>query len=418
MRILMFGWEFPPYMSGGLGTACFGMTKALVERGHRICFVLPSVSEETSSCHVELLSAASVPLSEEAQKWLSENLDIRRIRSTLRPYSSPSGGGLPPARQNRSRSFVDLTGQYGSNLMSEVIRYGMVSATISAEQTFDLIHAHDWMSVFAGLRAKSITGKPLILHIHALEFDRSGENVNRDIYEIERWGMNEADAVIAVSHYTKARIVERYGIPAGKVFVVHNAVSRKEAQSSLHATKPPGRRIVLFLGRITFQKGPDYFVEAAARLLRRIPDLTFVMAGSGDMMVRMVERVAELGIGRHFHFTGFLRGEDVERMFAMSDLYVMPSVSEPFGISPLEAMVCDIPVILSKSSGVAEVLPHAPQVDFWDVDGMVDKMASVLNDPGLSRRIVEDCRSEMQRITWDRAAEELESVYRRFIRSG
>ncbi len=417
MRILMFGWEFPPHMSGGLGTACYGMTKALVERGHQILFVLPSAIDEACDSHVELLSASRVPLSEEAERRLT-GFDLRRIRSSLRPYMSPAGTGRPPAaRRSGSRSFVDLTGQYGPDLLSEVVRYGMVAGDIGAGRTFDVIHAHDWMSVFAGLRARSSSGKPLVLHIHALEYDRSGENINRDIFEIERWGMSQADAVVAVSHYTKGRIVELYGIPAEKIFVVHNAVSRSEAQSSLQVVKIPVRKIVLFLGRITFQKGPDYFVAAAARLLQQIPDLTFVMAGSGDMMIRMVERVAELGIGQHFHFTGFLRGEDVERMFAMSDLYVMPSVSEPFGISPLEAMMYDVPVILSKSSGVAEVLRHAPQVDFWDVDGMAEKMAALLSDPELARRVVEDCRTEMQRLHWDRAAEELESVYHRLVKS-
>ncbi|HOG16963.1 MAG TPA: glycosyltransferase family 4 protein [Syntrophales bacterium] len=418
MRILMFGWEFPPHMSGGLGTACFGMTKALVERGHHILFVLPSASEETCDSHVELLSASRIPLSEDAERGPLTGLDLHRIRSSLRPYPSPSGHRQPPPRRSGGRSYVDLTGQYGPDLLSEVIRYGNVAGAVGAGKAFDVIHAHDWMSVFAGLRARSSSGKPLVLHIHALEYDRSGENINRDIFEIERWGMTQADAVVAVSHYTKGRIVELYGIPAEKIFVVHNAVSRSEAQSSLQVVKIPVRKIVLFLGRITFQKGPDYFVAAAAKLLRRIPDLTFVMAGSGDMMIQMVERVAELGIGQHFHFTGFLRGEDVERMFAMSDLYVMPSVSEPFGISPLEAMMYDVPVILSKSSGVAEILRHAPQVDFWDVDGMAEKMAALLSDPDLARQVVEDCRIEMQRIHWDRAAEELESIYHRLIRSG
>jgi glycosyltransferase involved in cell wall biosynthesis len=418
MRILMFGWEFPPHMSGGLGTACYGMTKALVGRGHQILFVLPSAIEEACSSHVELLSASRIPISEESERRLAANFDLRRIRSSLRPYMRSTGTAAPRARRSGNRSLVDLTGQYGPDLLSEVVRYGTVAGAVGVERTFDVIHAHDWMSVFAGLRAKSSSGKPLILHIHALEYDRSGENINRDIFEIERWGMSQADAVVAVSHYTKGRIVELYGIPAEKIFVVHNAVSRSEAQSSLQVVKIPVRKIVLFLGRITFQKGPDYFVEAAARLLRQIPDLTFVMAGSGDMMIRMVERVAELGIGQHFHFTGFLRGEDVERMFAMSDLYVMPSVSEPFGISPLEAMMYDVPVILSKPSGVAEVLRHAPQVDFWDVDGLAEKMASLLSDPELARQVVEDCRTEMQRIHWDRAAEELESIYHRVVKSG
>jgi glycosyltransferase involved in cell wall biosynthesis len=275
-----------------------------------------------------------------------------------------------------------------------------------------VIHAHDWMTIFAGLHAKKISGKPLILHVHALEFDRSGEHVNQDIYDIERLGMSMADRIVAVSHYTKNVIVNRYGVHADKVAVVHNAVSRAEAGDVYKVERNADKKIVLFLGRITFQKGPDYFVEAAAKVLKEIPDVTFVMAGAGDMMPRMIKRVAELGIGKNFHFTGFLQGAEVEQIFTMSDLYVMPSVSEPFGISPLEAMVYDVPVIISRQSGVSEILRHALKVDFWDVKEMANKIIAILKYPSLSDEIVERSREEVRNIRWEHAAEKIADVYR------
>ena len=257
-----------------------------------------------------------------------------------------------------------------------------------------------------------MSGRPFVFHVHALEFDRSGGEGNARIVAIERQGVVEADRVIAVSRFTRRMIVERYGIDPGKISVVHNAVSRSDAARVTGASKPFGGKIVLFLGRITHQKGPGFFVEAAAEVLRVLPDVTFVMAGSGDLMPQMIERVAELGLGGRFLFTGFLRGEEVERMYAASDLYVMPSVSEPFGIAPLEAMRADVPVIISRQSGVSEILHHALKVDFWDVDELAGKICAVLSYEALAREMVERSREELTAITWDRAARQIEDVYR------
>ena len=412
VRILMFGWEFPPHVSGGLGTACEGMTRALAQMGHEIVFVLPGLERPETASHVCLVSSGTVELPSTAPT-VDQGLSIRTIDSPLRPYlndtqyqSLMNGRGAFP-----DNSYLATPGGYGETLLAEVIRYGQAGGEIAARETFDVIHGHDWMSVPAGLAARQRSGRPFVLHIHALEVDRSGEGVNQRIFHIERQGMEEADAVIAVSFYTRNTVIHRYGIDPGKVFVVHNAVRRSEGPAAYRPQKVAGEKIVLFLGRITFQKGPDYFIEAARLVLQEMPETTFVMAGSGDMMPRMVERVAELGLGSRFHFTGFLRGAEVEQMYAKSDLYVMPSVSEPFGISPLDAMLYDVPVIVSRQSGVAEVLHHALKVDFWDVKALADRMIAVLKYPPLAGELVENAREELKQIHWEKAAERIASVY-------
>ncbi|MBN1381907.1 MAG: glycosyltransferase family 4 protein [Deltaproteobacteria bacterium] len=435
MRVLMFGWEFPPYISGGLGTACFGMTKAMTRLGHDVIFVLPKVIGDKGNTHVELVSAADVPISsvhsESADAELSNGnidftkLQIRPIDSILSPYLNPEeyenlryGAARQAEMKSEYQWFLQSTGNYGPNLIAEVSRYGDVAGSVAKQYAFDVIHAHDWMTVFAGLRAKKASGKPLILHIHALEFDRSGENINRDIYDIERYGMQRADRIIAVSNYTKNRIVSLYHIDPDRVTVIHNAVSQSEAGNIYNLPKKNNqKKVVLYLGRITLQKGPDYFIEAAAKVLKAFPDLTFVMAGTGDMMPRMVDRVAELGLGKNFHFTGFLKGAYVEKMFAQSDLYVMPSVSEPFGISPLEAMLYDVPVIISKQSGVSEIIKYALKVDFWDVDEMANKIISVLRYPVLFDEIVGRSREKIKQIRWETAAEKIVATYQSLMKS-
>jgi len=424
----MFGWEFPPHISGGLGTACFGLTKALVGLGHEISFVIPRMLGESGSAHVQLISASGFPVRKQSVETIKifKGLDIRLINSTLKPYLGRShydnvmerkALNLPGYEKGRSEGGVsevfEISPHYGPNLIAEVIRYAKVAGSISKRSSFEVIHAHDWMTVLAGLYAKEKSGKPLVLHIHSLEFDRSGEHIDQNIYYVERFGMVVADHIVTVSHYTKNMIIKRYGIPADKISVVYNAVSRTDAGTLYRVEKNPDKKIILFLGRITFQKGPDYFVEAAAKVLKKIPEVTFVMAGSGDMMPRMIERVAELGIGKNFHFTGFLQGTEVEQIFTMSDLYIMPSVSEPFGISPLEAMIYDVPVIISRQSGVAEILQHALKVDFWDVDEIANKIIAILKYPNLVAEIVEKSREELHNVRWETAAEKIADVYRR-----
>lgn len=411
MKILMFGWEFPPHVSGGLGTACYGMTKALTGLGQDILFVVPGTETGDAGSPVRLVATDGITQPEATA--LPTGLVIRPVASPLRPYMNDAqyhayaseGRDFPP------ESYLAVAGGYDGDLMTEVLRYGRAAAVIAQQEPFDIIHAHDWMTVPAALTAKEQIGKPFVFHVHSLEFDRSGESVNPSIYDMERSGLECADVVIAVSHYTRDMIVDRYGINRGKIVVVHNAVSRNEGRSVCREKKDGSGKVVLFLGRITFQKGPDYFVEAAAKVAREMPEVTFVMAGAGELMPRMIERVAELGLGSRFHFTGFLRDKEVEQMFAQSDLYVMPSVSEPFGIAPLEAMMLDVPVIISKQSGVAEILHHALKVDFWDVDDLADKMIAVLKYPPLTGELVTKGRDALRNIQWENAAAKILAVY-------
>ncbi len=429
MRVLMFGWEFPPHISGGLGTACYGMTRALSQHGAEIVFVIPRTMAPSRSSHVRLVAASRIDAATERseaapeiEEWL-RRLDLREVDSILRPYlNEPEYRRVLEETEARIRrhtagaaSILHAGSDYGRNLMAEVARYSDVAEHLAKTERFDIIHAHDWMTFLAGIRAKRVSGRPLVVHVHAVEFDRSGDKPNPDVFAIEKLGMEAADQVIAVSHYTRAAVIDRYGIPPSKVSVVHNAVSRHQAGSIYHIKRTPGEKVVLFLGRITFQKGPDYFVEAAARVIEKMPHVTFVMAGAGDMLPRLIERVGELRIGRNFHFTGFLHGEDVERMYAQSDLYVMPSVSEPFGISPLEAMLYDVPVIISRNAGVGEVLTHALKVDFWDVTDMANKVLAVLKYPALCRELLRNGRRELEAIRWDVAAERILSVYQRAL---
>ena len=295
--------------------------------------------------------------------------------------------------------------------MEEVSRYALVALSIADKFEYDVIHAHDWLTYAAGIAAKQISGKPLVVHVHATEFDRSGENVNQVVYDIERSGMEAADRVITVSNLTRQIVIERYGIPAEKVFTVHNAVEPVDKPETDEVTKHVREKIVTFLGRVTYQKGPDYFVEAAHKVLQRDPNVRFVMAGSGDLLNRMIRRVAQLKMGTRFHFTGFLAGAEVDRMFAMSDVYVMPSVSEPFGISPLEAMRTNVPVVISKQSGVAEVLQHALKVDFWDIDALADAIYGILHYDGLRKMFARYGKSEVDSLIWENSALKVLEVY-------
>jgi len=420
MRVLMFGWEFPPSISGGLGTACFGITKALTELGQEVVFVLPRINAETASVQAKFLAAEEYPFSqwEQAATFgaLWDKMKIRTVDSALRPYMNEQQyQALLTKVNHQGASHFPMSGVYGPNLLAEIWRYGKVAQEIAKQETFDIIHGHDWTSVLACINARNVSGKPYVYHAHALEFDRSGDNINQVVYDLEKLGMEAADQVIAVSHYTKENIIRLYGLPPEKITVVHNAVSRSESEVRSEAKKRDGRKIVLFLGRITFQKGPDYFVEAASLVLQSMSGVEFVMAGAGDMMNQMIEKVAELAMGAHFHFTGFLQGREVEQIYAMSDLYVMPSVSEPFGISPLEAMLYDVPVIISKQSGVGEILHHALKVDFWNVRDLADKMIALLRHPSLVDEMSAGACEELKNIKWEQAAEKIVAVYKQVL---
>jgi glycosyltransferase involved in cell wall biosynthesis len=304
---------------------------------------------------------------------------------------------------------------YAGDMFSEVQRYAAIAAELAESEHFDIVHAHDWMTYPAGVAVAQISGRPLIVHVHSTEFDRSGENVNQPIYNIERWGMEQADKVIAVSFRTRNIIISRYGIGGEKVEVVHNAVEHNGNWTLAKTGIKKGEKIVLFLGRITMQKGPEYFLAAAKKVLEVMDNVKFVMAGSGDLMHRMVEMAAQLGIGQKVLFTGFLNAQDVQNIYTMADLYVMPSVSEPFGIAPLEALANDIPVIISKQSGVSEVLTHALKVDFWDVDEIANKIIAVLKYPPLGIMLQNYGNFEVRKLRWKDSGAKCAKIYEELL---
>ncbi|HEV3245345.1 MAG TPA: glycosyltransferase family 4 protein, partial [Candidatus Paceibacterota bacterium] len=393
-RVLMFGWEFPPHNSGGLGVACQGLTRAMAARGIEIVFVMPK------KLGVGAPWARFV--------FADTEVEGRAVNSILKPYVSGAG---------YSRALHDI-GIYGRDLLGEVRRYALIGGQIAKEEQFDVVYAHDWLSFGAGIEAKRVSGKPLIVHVHATEFDRCGGSagVNAEVYEMEKQGMEAADRVIAVSQYTKDLIVRYYGIPESKIRVVHNGIDEitapdfGSARNKLTALKQSGYHIVLFLGRVTLQKGPDYFLKAARSVLMREPKTVFFLSGSGDMERQIMDMAASLGISDRVLFTGFLRGHERTEVYKSADLFVMPSVSEPFGITALEAMKAGTPVLVSKQSGVAEAVRHALKVDFWDVDEMTNKILGVIRHKGLRQSLSENGRREVDHITWEDAAGKVENV--------
>jgi glycosyltransferase involved in cell wall biosynthesis len=310
---------------------------------------------------------------------------------------------------------VDFSGRYDHNLLDEIYKYSIVASVIAEENDFDIIHAHDWLAYPAGIAAMEVSGKPLVIHVHATDFDRSGGNVNPEVYRIEKKGMDAASKIITVSNLTRDIVINKYNINPEKVETVYNAVEHIELTENIVVNKGFDEKVVTFLGRITLQKGPEYFIEAAYKVLKVMDNVRFVMAGSGDMMERMMRRAASLRITDRFHFTGFLKGMDVYTMLAMSDVYIMPSVSEPFGISPLEAMQSNVPVIISKQSGVAEILTHAVKTDFWDIDAMADAIYGILNYPALANMIIRNGKEEVVRLKWDNSARHVRDIYERVI---
>jgi glycogen(starch) synthase len=426
MKVFMLGWEFPPFISGGLGTACYGLTRAMDQLGMEITFVLPRAVDSQYATHVKLLTPGSQASDSLSKFHDLKNVKFHAINSKLRPYTTPdayqkrieellkhkrriNGGRVSSASQFFGSK------DYGSDMFTEVHRYAAMAAELAEHEQFDIVHAHDWMTFPAGIAVSAISGRPLVVHVHSTEFDRSGEHVNQMIYNIEREGMHQADKVITVSHFTRNIIISRYGVSGDKVEVVYNGVERNGKWSNDETVIEKDEKIVLFLGRITMQKGPEYFLQAARKVLEVMDNVKFVMAGSGDMMHRTIEMAAGLGIGHKVLFTGFLRGEDVQRIYKMADLYVMPSVSEPFGIAPLEALDNDVPVIISKQSGVSEVLTHALKVDFWDVNEIANKIVAVLKYPPLRMTLRSHGNFEIRKLRWKDAATKCIKIYEEML---
>jgi glycosyltransferase involved in cell wall biosynthesis len=427
MRVLMFGWEFPPHISGGLGTASYGLTKGMSTlEDLEVIFVVPKAWGDEEPSKVRLIGANKVPVAYKQifYKGFKRPIEKIEISSKIVPYTEPEEfwsrinsevAGYNLIVQTNNNGTVDFSGRYDSSLMDEIYKYSVVASVIAQETEFDIIHAHDWLAYPAGIAAMEVSGKPLVIHVHATDFDRSGGNVNPDVYRIEKLGMDAASKIITVSNLTREIVINKYQINPDKVETVYNAVEPVKITEDVVAEKGFDEKVVTFLGRITMQKGPEYFIEAANKVLKVMPNVRFVMAGSGDMMERMMRRAAALKITDRFHFTGFLKGKDVFTMLSLSDVYIMPSVSEPFGISPLEAMQSNVPVIISKQSGVSEILTHAVKTDFWDIDAMADAIYGILNYPALAKVFIKNGKEEVVRLKWDNSARHVRDIYYRLI---
>lgn len=408
LKVLMFGWEFPPFNSGGLGVACYGLTKALAGRDDvEVTFVLPR----------------KIPINDNYMKFAFAGVEPHKVKllsldTALTPYITS---------ELYSQSVNSKYSHYGGDLIAEVLRYGQLAAKLAAEEQFDIIHAHDWLSFPAGLAAKKVSGKPLVVHVHATEADRTGGSGGHpDVLRIEKQGLDQADMVLSVSQYTKDKIIQEYQINPDKISVVHNGISSEEVAKEQQAIpqtpdgldrlKDSGQKLVLFLGRFTIQKGADRFILAARRVIDYLPNTKFLMVGGGDMERELIELAARLGIADKVVFTGFLRGFARNRVYQASDLFVMPSLSEPFGLVALESLLHDTPVIISKQSGVAEVVKHALSVDFWDVDSLVNLIVSTLQHQSLSKTLTHNGKQEAIQATWDKAAKRCKEIYDDILR--
>ncbi|QED37223.1 glycosyltransferase family 4 protein [Antarcticibacterium arcticum] len=432
MKVLTFGWEFPPHISGGLGTACYGLTKALQEENVSIIFVVPRVFGNEK---MELVNASSIiikePLPTPARirrtKKKTGRFEKLHVSSSLTPYSETGiwdkrekiknwnyrldTDKVPVERVKNKGIRYRFTGTYGPSLLNEVKRYGEVGGEIARQHNFDLIHAHDWLTFPAGIAAKKNSGKPLVVHVHATEYDRAGlKNMDHRIVAIEKNGFNAADLIMAVSNWTREILTEIYEIDPDKIVVVHNGI-QEEDNSPFTAITRVSENIVTFLGRVTYQKGPKYFVQAAARVLEQFPETHFIIAGAGDLLPSTIDQIAQLKISSRVHCTGFLKGEKIKQIWSVSDVFVMPSVSEPFGIAPLEAIRAGVPVIVSNQSGVAEVLENVIKVDFWDSTALAEAIIQILQNKNLANSLRKESKKELEHLTWNIAARKIKNQY-------
>ena len=414
----MFGWEFPPHILGGLGTASYGLTKGLSAQSDMdITFCLPKPWGDEDQSFMKIIGMDCVPIVWKNVDWQYVE---RRIGNRINPqlyydlrdhiYADFS------YRYTNDLGCIEFSGRYPDNLHEEINNYSIVAGVVARQQQFDIIHAHDWLTYPAGIHAKKVSGKPLVIHVHATDFDRSRGNVNPTVYGIEKDGMDNADCIMCVSELTRQTVINHYHQDPRKCFAMHNAVYplAPALQAIVDQREPESARkekVVTFLGRITMQKGPEYFVEAAALVLQRTRNIRFCMAGSGDMMSAMIELVAQRGIADRFHFPGFMKGKQVFEAFRDSDVYVMPSVSEPFGISPLEAMQSGVPTIISKQSGCAEILNKCIKVDYWDIYAMADAIYSICTNEALYEYLKDEGKKEVAQITWEKVGTRIRNLY-------
>jgi glycogen synthase len=430
LRILKLGWEFPPLVNGGLGIACLGLSRALAKEVD-LTVIVPKSSPDADFPTFSLRGLNQLRFEEittaESRYRFESFAQIQRIPIFLDPYDS---GEIPielsvitDQKVATEATFSETTRQqldsfkigdlYGSDLPSKVIEFSKIAAKIALLEEFDVIHAHDWMTFLAGVEVKKVTGKPLILHVHALQYDRAGATDHGWIYEIEKYGMEQADCVIPVSRYTAEIIASHYHIDTAKIRPVHNGA---DPVTTFTTKKKFPEKLVLFLGRLTSQKGPEFFLETAARVIAQNPAVRFVVAGTGEKLRPLIETGAFHGLGDHFHFTGFLDRDKVHDLLSMTDVYCMPSISEPFGLSALEAAQFGIPAVISKQSGVAEVLKGALLADYWDVELMSKHINDLLTDEALRARVVAQAQLDIAASTWDAAAAKVITIYQELVR--
>lgn len=388
----MIGWELPPLNSGGLGVACQSLAEALAQKKQdlEIIFITPwKINVKIPGVRIMAIS--------------------RRLKNYKQLLQLSYATKLV-----KSVNFIKAPLNHGE-LYQRVLDYARHIKKIVSEQDFDLIHAHDWLTFPAALEAKKMSGKPLIIHVHATEFDRTGGGEpNPLVYQIEQQAFEEADHIVSVSQFTKNIIAQKYQISPEKITPVYNGInltSSAKTAPTLAQYKAEGYKIVLFVGRLTIQKGVDYLIKAAQQVLKKAPKTLFLIVGSGDMEQHLIWQTAGLQIDQNFIFTGFLRGDDLSQVYRAADIFVMPSVSEPFGLTALEATLHHNPVILSKQSGVSEILNHALKVDFWDTDELANKIIALLRDPILRKTLVKNARREIAKYTWHKAAEQCLRLY-------
>lgn len=416
MKVLMFGWEFPPKIYGGLAVATYGITNGLshipgVET--TLCMPRPCGQEEK---FLKIVGMNEVPVvwRDPDYNWLKGRLqsistdEYYNFRNHI--YADFS------YRHVNDIGAMEFAGGYPKNLHEEINNFSIIAGVVARSQEFDIIHAHDWLTFPAGVHAKQVSGKPLVIHVHATDFDRSRGNVNPTVYGVEKNGMDNADCIMCVSELTRQTVINHYHQDPAKCVAMHNAVyPLNDEILALPETKKPGEKVVTFMGRITMQKGPEYFVEAAAKVLKRTKNIRFCMAGSGDMLDEMIELATARGITDRFHFPGFMRGQQVYECYKASDVFVMPSVSEPFGIAPLEAMQCGCPCIISHQSGCGEILDKVIKTDYWDIDAMADAMYALCTNDGLYQYLREEGIKEVAAITWDKVGQRIYDCYKRTL---
>jgi glycogen synthase len=419
LKVLMFGWEFPPFISGGLGEACYGLTKGLCNKDVQVTFVLPFAKVDSGSCsHVKMILASKV--NEKSDEFV-DNLKVHEINSLLRGYLKNEQyvrelHEICKTKKNNSKANPEKIEVYGKNLYQEVQRFAQKSREIAKNEEFDVIHAHDWMTYKAAINVKEMTGKPMVLHIHNTVFDRYGNDGNSYEYQIEKEGFTKADMIFAVSEWTRQKVIHNYGIEPEKVKVVHNGITFADSTEEFNIKKAKKEKIVLSLGRLTQQKGMMQLLWSAKKVIDTDPSIKFIIAGDGDMKEQLIQETVNLGIIENVVFTGWVTRAEAIKAYKAADLFIMPSISEPFGLTPLESMNLRTPTLISKQSGVSEVIKHCLKVDFWDINQMSSKILNVLKYEPLHKELSQNGFNESFQINWDTPAQKCINFYTSLIR--